>query len=316
MNANISRDVAILCATDFSASATAALQRAAALAHDCRGTVELMHVIPRGATPVYRIAGWQADRHAVVAEAMARLEAAAREARAKLRVPVTPYLSLGVAHAQIAARADTTRARLVVVGSHGRRAMRDLLVGSTVHELRRMLRVPLLVARNRSVRGYGHALVAVDFSPASAAAAQATARLLPDAALHFLHVCNPPFVSRLAMADGREDASPAYRNQALLVAAHELDAFIRRNGLQPRRASSLVKHGYPPAVIRQTAGELRASLVALGTEEKSWLSTLAASVGREFLRDAGPDVLLAKAPAPLRDPRLRGDDSRRESVVT
>ena len=313
MNATLSRDIVILCATDFSAPATAALRRAAALAHAKGGGVELMHVIRPGATPVYRIAGWQADRHAVVGEAMARLEAVAAAAQAKFGVPVAPHLSLGVPQAQIVARARATGARLVVAGFPGRRPMRDLVVGSTVHELRRMLRVPLLVARNRSTRGYERALVAVDFSPASAAAAHAVESLMPDAALHLLHVCNPPFASRVAMADGREDASPAYRNHALLAAGHDLDIFIRSTGLQIRRA--VVRHGHLPAVIRQTAREVGASLVAFGTEDKWWLATLASSVGREFLRDAGPDVLFVKAPAAVRHHRLRHRDPRRESAV-
>jgi len=273
-------------------------------------------VIPLRATPVYRISRWQKDRHDVAAEAMAKLQGMVEKVQATFRVPVAAHLALGVPHARIAARADATGARLVVVGSQGQRSVRDMFIGSTAYELRRMLRVPLLIARNRSTRMYERVLVAIDFSGASAAAAHAAANLFPDAALHFLHVCSPLFESRLAMADSNVDASRIYRNQALLVAGRELDCFIRKNGLQRRRASSLVKHGYPPACIKQAAAELGASVVAFGTKSKSRLATLIASVGAEFLGGSGQDVLLAKAPQSRWHHGPRDADVQHETEVT
>jgi nucleotide-binding universal stress UspA family protein len=288
--------VRILCATDFSTRALAATTRAGRLAQVPGGELELMHVIPLRNAPVYRICGWEANRREVAAEAMARLRAMAAEAQARFDVPVTVHVALGVAHAQIAARAESTRADLVVVGPHGDRAVRDVFVGSTAQHLRRPLQVPLLIARKRSTRKYERVLVAVDFSPASASAAHAAATLFPEAALHFLHVCNPLFEARLAMADAGGDAVRLYRNQALLNAGRELDSFIRGNGLQRRRASSLVRHGHAPACIREAASELAASVVAFGAKGKSRLeSTILGSVSADFLSGTQHDALLVKA---------------------
>ena len=289
----------ILCATDFCAAAVAATGRAAQIAQASHGKLELMHVIPLHRTPVYRNSGWQNDRDEFAAEAMARLRAMTQETQAKFGVPVAAHLAFGVPHAKIAARAEATGARLVVVGSRGRRSLRGMFVGSTAYEPRRLLRAPLLIARNRSTRSYERALLAIDLSSASAAAAHAAADLFPDAALHFLYACSPLFESRLAMADASGEASHAYRNEALLIAGRDLDGFIRNNGLHRRRASSLVQRGYPPACIRQAAAELGASVVAFGTKRKSRLATLIASVGAEFLRGSCQDVLFVKAPQSL-----------------
>jgi nucleotide-binding universal stress UspA family protein len=308
----------ILCATDFSPSAAAAATRAARLAHACGGDLELLHVIPLRDAPAYRFFGWEASRRSVAVEAMDKLQTLAAQTRAAFDIPVVVHLALGIAHAQIAARAHATAARLVVVGPHGKHAMRDLSIGSTPHELRRISSVPVLIARNRSTRRYERALVAVDFSAASAQAAHAAASLFPDAALHFLHVCTPLFDTRVALADGSPDAMRAYRNRALLHAGRELDNFIRRNGLQRRRAYSLVKYGYPPACIKDTASELAASVVAFGTKGRSHLeASLLGSVGAQFMGGGGQDVLLAKATQGRSRPfaRLRQDDAHAETAI-
>jgi nucleotide-binding universal stress UspA family protein len=158
--------------------------------------------------------------------------------------------------------------------------------------------VPLLIARNRATRKYVRALVAVDFSEASAEAALAAARLFPEAALHFLHVRNPLFEGHLSLAGVGADAIRAYRTEALFEAGRELDEFIRENGLQARRASSVVKRGHVTGRIKETATELGASLVVIGATGKSRLhANLMGSVSEEFARGNGPDVFLANAMA-------------------
>jgi nucleotide-binding universal stress UspA family protein len=194
-----------------------------------------------------------------------------------------------------------------------------MFVGSTAQRLQQKLRVPLLIARNRSARGYERALVAIDFTRASAEAAHAVARLFPNAALHFLHVHNPSFETRLSFADVSADAIRAYRNQVLLEASHELDSFIRSNGLQSRRASSVVKQGYVPACIEESATELGVQVVAFGGKGRSrWEANVLGSVSEMFSGGAGYDVLLAKANAPLsgkqRSDRLRQRDAEAEAA--
>jgi nucleotide-binding universal stress UspA family protein len=306
----------ILAATDFSASAATATERAAWLVQASGGILEVVHVIPPHATPVYRIAGWQGERHEVVVEATAKLKAMTDDLHAKFRIPVAYHVALGIPHLQISSRAAATGARLVVVGSRAKRSLGDVFIGSTARELRRTLPIPLLVARNPLTRSHERAVIATDLSPASAAAAHAAAALFPDAALDVLHVRNPLFESRLAMADGAMDAVSLYRNQELLVADRELASFIGDSGLPRHRVSSLVQHGDPPARIRQAAAELGATVVAFGTEDKSRLATLMAGVGAEFLHDSAHDILFAKAPSSALPHRPRDVSMPRGTVPT
>jgi nucleotide-binding universal stress UspA family protein len=266
------------------------------LAHACGDELELMHVIPPRDVPVYRVPGWEANRRRVVANAAGKLRAIASEAEARFHVPVTVYIAIGTPHTEIAARADASGARLVVVGPHGERPVRDMFVGETAQRLRRILRPPLLIVRNRSTRRYERALIAVDFDASSAQAAHAAAGLFPDAALHFVHVASPPFEGRVSLAGVSAQVMRTYRNHALLEASRELDHFIRSNGLQSRRGTSVVKRGHIPTRIRETADEVGASVVAFGAEGKSRLeANLLGSVSGEFLSGTGHDVLLAKA---------------------
>jgi nucleotide-binding universal stress UspA family protein len=258
-----------------------------------------MHVVlPREASG-YRVPGRDANGRYAMAEATARLRAMASKAESRFRIPVAVHVVPGRPHAEIAARADATGARLVVIGSHGERPVRDMLIGATAHRLRRVLRAPLLIARNCWARRYEHALIAVDFSAGATEAAHAAATLFPEAALHFLHVCDPPFEGRLSRAGVRAQTIQAYRNQSLLEASRELDDFIRSNVLQSRRASSVVKLGHIPARVRETAAELGASVVAFGATGKSRLeANVLGSASEDFLSGTGHDVLLATAMRP------------------
>jgi nucleotide-binding universal stress UspA family protein len=304
-----SNPLRILVGTDFSMPALAAVWRAGRLAHASGGELEIVHVISPAELPAYRMPGRSANRRRVLAEAMSALRAMASEAQARFHVPVGTHLSIGTPHAEIAARADSIGAGVVVVGAHGERPLRDVFIGSTAQRLRSILHAPLLIARSRSTRRYERALVAVDFSPASAQAAHAAARLFPDAALHFLHVSDALFDGRLSLAGVGVDAIQAYRNEALMEASRALDRFIRSNGLQARRASASVKQGYVPACIRETAVALGASVVALGASGKSRLeASILGSVSEAFSSGTGHDVLLAAEP---REPgRWRPDRTR------
>lgn len=306
MSKNASR---ILVGTDFSTPALGAIWRAGRRALIGGAELELMHVISRRDVPVYRGPGWEANRRRVVAEAMSKLGALAAEAEARFHIPVAVHVAIGSPHAEIAARADATGARLVVVGPHGDRPLRDLFIGSTAQRLRRILRPPLLIARNRATRRHERVLIAVDFTAASAEAAHAVASLFPDAALHFLHVANARFEGRLSLADVSEEAIRTYRNQTLLEASRELDEFIRSSGLQSRRASSVVTLGYAPACVKERAAEMGASVVAFGARGKSRLeANVIGSVSEEFLSGTGHDVVLAKA---MRTPSADARAARR-----
>jgi nucleotide-binding universal stress UspA family protein len=285
----------ILAGTDFSPSAEVAVRRAGLVARERSSQLELFHAISRHETPVYRVAGWEADKHAIETEATVKLRKLATQAKAKHGVPVRTKLAFGSAADQVAARASSIGAELVVVGPHGHHALRNVFVGSTTQRLQRALDIPLLVAVKRPVRPYRRALVTTDFSRASEAAALAVATLFPHAELHFLHVSHTPLKTRRMTAGVGRSEMAAYSKRKASQAQGDLDEFIESIGLGNRAASRLVRQGDPATCIVQAAENLKTGLVTLGAKGKSLLAaSILGSVSKEFLGRATHDALLVK----------------------
>jgi nucleotide-binding universal stress UspA family protein len=184
------------------------------------------------------------------------------------------------------------------VGAHGEHFVLDLFIGTTAQRVQRLSAVPVLVARQAPFYRYERALVATDFSPASAAAARVALRILPDAMFHVLHVFDAPLEGRLAYAGVDDDAIERYRQQAGDQALRELEAFVREAGFEDRAASVKVRHGYAPTRIKERAAELDADVVVLGTQGKSWLEAgFLGSVSEHVAAESSADVLLVRPPA-------------------
>lgn len=64
-------------------------------------------------------------------------------------VPVSSRYSLGEAAPTIAKVAEDSEADLIIMGSHGRSALKGLLLGSVTHSVLAMSRKPLLILRNK-----------------------------------------------------------------------------------------------------------------------------------------------------------------------
>lgn len=290
----------ILTATDFSRSAAVAVRRAAQLARAAGARLELMHVLPPEPVPM----SWTAirsalgiDRARLTEDAIGRLRRVARRIHAELALPVEPHLAQGRAHAEIAARAIAIEADLLVVGAHGEDFVLDLFIGTTTQRVQRLSTVPVLVVRQAPFDRYERALVATDFSPASAAAARAALRFFPDAMFHVLHVFDAPLEGRLSYAGVDADAIENYRRQEGDQALRELEAFVRDAGFEGRAASVKVRQGHTPSRIKERASELDADVIVLGTQGKSWLETgFLGSVSEHVAAESASDVLLVRPP--------------------
>jgi nucleotide-binding universal stress UspA family protein len=87
-----------------------------------------------------RVAAWRARNRA---EALAAARAALRRAG----VPFREVGLVGNAGESIAALARKARADLIVMGSHGRGALRNLILGSVATKVLATCRVPVLIVR-------------------------------------------------------------------------------------------------------------------------------------------------------------------------
>lgn len=191
----MSAQTLVLAATDFSPAARHATERAARLAHETGAALVLLHVLPGGSLAELR--QWLGAGHALEqqlqADTLAQLQQAAQALQLERRVPVSTLQAGGVAFEEIAREAERQDAAVMVLGARGMGFLRRLVLGSTSERLLRLSTRPLLVVRQMAHEPYRRALVAVDFSPWSAAAAQAARRLAPGARLLLFSVFQVPF---------------------------------------------------------------------------------------------------------------------------
>jgi nucleotide-binding universal stress UspA family protein len=135
----------IVCAVDFTDRSRAAAQVAVDLARRAGGSVELVHVMKRGSVDILALA---ADAVVLEEEVRAEVEARLRaeaERFSAAGVPVTSHVCEGDVEPALLARASELGADLIVTGSHGRSALRRLLLGSVGEEIARCADRPILV---------------------------------------------------------------------------------------------------------------------------------------------------------------------------
>ncbi|MFZ3125394.1 MAG: universal stress protein [Acidovorax sp.] len=141
----------ILVPVDGSSTAMVAVSKAAALAKTFGSAVTLLYVIDP-----YPFTGVGADfaygqaqyLNAATAQANSALEAA-KKTMAEAGVQATAVVGEGHAvHDGILRALQTTGADLIVMGSHGRRGLEKLVLGSVTQRVLGVVHVPVLVVRD------------------------------------------------------------------------------------------------------------------------------------------------------------------------
>lgn len=141
----------ILVPTDFSACAAQALDYALRLGHAVgTKTLLLVHAYeqpPGGLPPT--VGPWAAEAaRAVVQDAEAKLCALVK-ARAPSPIPIKVCLLEGAASRVILELAAEEHADLIVIGSHGRRGLSRVVMGSVAERVVRQSTGPVLVVHDR-----------------------------------------------------------------------------------------------------------------------------------------------------------------------
>lgn len=139
----------ILCPVDFSDPSRAAMKEALAIAGKVQGTVHLLHVVEP-------LPGTHRDEGLPAAVALKDLEGQARMALAELRREAEAALPGGISDEvaaggapadEVARAAQAGGFDLVVVGTHGRRGLRRLVLGSVAEAVVRGAPCSVLVVR-------------------------------------------------------------------------------------------------------------------------------------------------------------------------
>jgi nucleotide-binding universal stress UspA family protein len=229
---------------------------------------------------------------------------------------VTIQVDDGPPDQAIVKAADRLGADLVVVGSTGAKGLRRLLLGSVAAGVVRHGHTSVLVAR--AAPEDGPVLLAVDFSPASDAAAALAAdevrrRKARLCVMHGVEVLNP----ELALAE------PGMVPSALMtIPTDEMSESARKRlaGILAELAvDGEVEVVLGPAAdsIVRVANERRAELVVVGNSGRTGLDRLLlGSVAAAVVRDAPCSVLVARQRPPQEDrpPRRSHPDTEPDAA--
>ena len=277
----------ILHPTDFSPHAETALDHAIGFARAYDAELHLLNVqIP------FSLPSFPVEETAAEAEAHSALDALRIDG---VRVERTVRRGLAPAPA-IIEHADEIGADLLVMGSHGRRGVRRLLLGSVTEEVVREGRGPVLTVHEESKApegGYARILVPVDFSPRTAPQLEMAADLARrfDSALDVVHVIDPPTMPDLyvpferLVVDIGGTTEKALEKLGQLTAGLEQDFDVTTQVLVGRAAPEISEH----------AGSSGADLIVMPTHGHSGLDrVLLGSVAEGVLRRAECPVLVLK----------------------
>lgn len=286
----------ILAATDLSAAARLACERAVRLASACDARLELQHVVNTGALDSLRLLfASQPDdlQQRLLDEAREELRNLLAELHDGLGGSANLHLGIGNVVNEITRQADALDADLLVLGAHGSSLVRDLIVGSTTERVLRRTGRPLLVVRRPAPRGYRQVLIPVDFSARSLKAIEVARRLAPKAALVLLHTFEVPFEGRLRHAGVSEQELAALRASAQREGETRMAELIARAGLPAAALHSLVLYGDPSVQILEHERLQGSELIVIGKRGQNSLEgLLLGSVTKHILSQAQSDVLV------------------------
>lgn len=286
----------ILAATDLSAAARLACERAVRLASACDARLELQHVVNTGALDSLRLLFTsQPDdlQQRLLDEAREELRSLLAELHDGLGGSANLHLGIGNVVNEITRQADALDADLLVLGAHGSSLVRDLIVGSTTERVLRRTGRPLLVVRRPAPRGYRQVLIPVDFSARSLKAIEVARRLAPKAALVLLHTFEVPFEGRLRHAGVSEQELAALRASAQREGETRMAELIARAGLPAAALHSLVLYGDPSVQILEHERLQGSELIVIGKRGQNSLEDLLlGSVTKHILSQALSDVLV------------------------
>lgn len=270
--------------TDFSEPARHAFDTACRWAKAFDAALHLVHIVEYGALPVE--------------EAAERLSDLVGEARARGVDDVTKTLQSAEAAAPaILDVARDAKADLIVMGTHGRRRLERLFMGSVAEEVIQEAPCPVLAMRRRgeaSKRGLRRLLVPVDFSEPSerCAALAGTVAGHLGGEVHLLHVLEeidlPGIYGALdnPLNEVRPDLEERVRD--------ELRALARKHAADVRTEVHFAE-GDAAGTIVSWAEEQTADLIVIGSQGRSGLERfLLGSVSEKVVRRAACPVLISK----------------------
>lgn len=287
----------ILAATDLSAPARHAVERAALVKKDTSAVLHLLHVA--NLSPLDRLRQLMG---VTPAEMEQRVLDAARQ---KLRSLVEGlpqrfdeitgiHVVAGSLLAELTKLAEALSADMLVCGARGESVIRHYALGTTALRMLSTARCPVLVVKLPPHESYKRLLVPVDFSASSLRAINNAISIAPHADIVLLHVFDVPFEGHLRYANVDEDTIHHYRIVAKQEATQKIQALRNQAGLNSRQSSLVVLHGNPALRITEQEQEQDCDLIVMGKHGENLVEELLlGSVTKHVLAESQGDVLVS-----------------------
>lgn len=284
----------IVIATDFSAGATMAMQRAAHLPLAAGAKVTLLHVQP--ANLPARLSG-SAIRYAAdeLTDSVSAFIAMA-EAAGQANLVVSGKVANGSAAKEILRHAGLRKAELIIIGRHGRRLLDTLVIGTTAQSVTRSSAIPVLVVNSDAAAGYKSPLLATDLEPSTRRMAQAALRLLSrkTTKLALIHAWDIPFQGWLTLGDIEPELIPylqSYRADAI----KGLEATAKGLANLGLPVVQVLRRGDPRYMVVEEAKKRKADLIIVGSHGRSGVKRLIlGTVAEAVVASASSDVLVVR----------------------
>jgi len=283
----------LLAATDFSAPANHAVERAAMITKESGATLNLLHVVSFG--PLEKLRKLVQDASAALQQRI--LEAAHSRLIAQAGTLAKRYgisADVRVISGSLLNELQDASADMVICGARGESFMRHALLGSTAERMLRRTRRPVLVVKQAAHESYSTVLIPVDFSSSSLRAIKQAQAIAPQAEIILLHAYEVPFEGQLRYAS----VDDAIINEYLLAARREatacMEALCREAGLGLDEARYVLVHGDPSACVIEQEQVQSADLIVMGKHGENLIEELLlGSVTKHVLIESQCDVLVS-----------------------
>jgi nucleotide-binding universal stress UspA family protein len=277
----------ILCATDLLSKTEAAMGRAGTLSDQLGADLTLLHVVVPGES---QMALEQTLQHA-------SYEMQSRIRPPQWRAKRSPSVAMHTGNAasiilDAAARSDV---RLLVLGPHRKRPLRDALEGTIAEKALAARSCPVLVVRNEDRGPYRRVLLALDESDASASAIRAAESLVltPEMSATVVHAHRPPYEGMLYSADVSPETIGRYADNWKRDANQAVRELLSLESDDASRYTIHIEQKPAAPGILQAIEYSSPDLLVMGTRGGSRLRrALVGSVANRVLHETDCDVLI------------------------
>jgi universal stress protein E len=277
----------ILCATDLLRKSEAAIERAGLLSDQLGADLTLLHVVSPGAS----------ERALEQTLQMALAQTRSRAQPPLWRAQRTPNVAVRAGNPAriILDTVAKSKARLLVLGSHRKRPMRDALEGTIAEKALAARTSPVLVVQDEARGPYRRVLLALDLSEASSSAIRAAESLVlaPEVDARIVHAHEPPYQGMLYFADVGMDALVRYADGWKREAERAIRDLLKYESAHFARYDIHIERQPAAVGILQAIERYEPDLLVMGTHGGGRLRrALVGSVANRVLHEITCDALI------------------------